>query len=177
MSYGVAIDPGLRGCGFAVFEIESRELVSASYVKNPTAGDDFEAARSMALSLHIAYATIKPAMPAPAMLWGECPRSYSAGKQKGDQNDLIHLAGFMYAIAHQFSGGSTLLTRYYPREWKGTIDADQMLDRIIERLSGDENARVRKAGALTHNVIDAVGIGLHALGRLAPKRVFGGING
>lgn len=175
MSYGVAVDPGLRGCGLAVFRLETKELAHASYVKNPSPGNDFEAARSMALSIQIAFLEATGAGKNPAIFWGECPRSYEAGKQKGDQNDIVHLAGFMYAIASAFGNTETTLTRYYPRDWKGTIDADAMLDRITKRLSAAERACVRSAGSLTHNITDAIGIGLHALGRLAPKRVFGGL--
>ncbi len=176
MRRGIAVDPGLRGCGLAIFDLDSKKLVHAEYVRNTERhGFDFVAARAMTLEIRKAVFAAFPGVgPLPERFWGECPLSYVAGSQKGDQNDLIHLAGFIYMIAGAFDGSA--LCQFTPREWKGTIEKDQMADRIIGRLDSEENARVRKAGALTHNIWDAVGIGLHALGRLERKRVFGGIN-
>lgn len=173
MRYGIAVDPGLRGCGLAFFDLDTKKLILAEYVRNTERhGFDFVAARAMTLQIRISV--VRFGMEQPERFWGECPVSYQAGAQKGDQNDLIHLAGFVYMIAGAFENSA--LCQYTPREWKGTIEKEQMADRIIGRLDAAENAAVRQAGVLTHNIWDAVGIGLHALGRLERKRVFGGIN-
>ena len=58
-----------------------------------------------------------------------------------------------------------------PRKWKGTINGDVMGRRILDRLSGDDRRAYEEgikpiAEGLQHNVLDAVGIGLFAQGRL-----------
>ncbi|NOJ83830.1 hypothetical protein [Myxococcus xanthus] len=62
----------------------------------------------------------------------------------------------------------------YPRDWKGSLDADAFIERIKQRIDAAEHLRVElpSYSSLHHNVWDAIGIGLHALGRLAPHRVF-----
>lgn len=98
----------------------------------------------------------------------EWPQVYSQGKSKGNPNDLLGLAGVDAAIA-------TILachTEYYlPREWKGQIDGDVMIKRIENRLFASEISTVVEFGHLTHNIMDAIGIGLHHLGRLSPRKV------
>lgn len=168
---GVAIDPGLRGCGVAVFNLEEKRLIRAEYVKNPcTSGNSATEARELRRAIDAMLSN--PCAGLHSRLWYEIPRSYVAGSQKGSQNDLIDLAGFMFAIACSPVFEGAALTRYFPRDWKGTLNADQMIERIEKRLSPAETAAVKDAGYLAHNVIDAVGIGLKALGRLEPKRVF-----
>lgn len=205
----VAVDPGLRGCGLAVFESRPVvyeasagldttpfELMHASYVLNPARhGFEFEAAREMADMLRRSVEAVLPTSINPRrfgyyavdQFFGECPVSYTAGSQKGSQNDLIHLAGFIYAIACLPLFSDASLKFYEPRQWKGTIEkgtaqvdkssgeitSDGMQARIMGRLSPAEVAKITRAGALTHNVIDAIGIGLKGLDRLEPRRVYG----
>ncbi len=54
------------------------------------------------------------------------------------------------------------------RSWKPPIPKEVMLPRIIARLTSAELARVDlpKAKSFRHDIWDAVGIGLHHLGRL-----------
>jgi hypothetical protein len=61
-----------------------------------------------------------------------------------------------------------------PRQWKGTVDKDVMIERIKTSLDLSEmkNVCLPKAKGLHHNVWDAIGIGLWASGRLSAKRVF-----
>jgi len=58
-----------------------------------------------------------------------------------------------------------------PDQWKASVPKSIMSDRIIARLSADEARQLSRdldsvAGALHHNVFDAVGIGLYATGRM-----------
>ncbi len=105
------------------------------------------------------------------MLLVEVPRSYDAGQQKGPQNDLIDLALVCAAIAGKV-GGDTEVVTYYPQEWKGSIKADTFTERILEALSNEEKQRIQRTGALDHNTIDAVGLGLKYLGRLERTRKY-----
>jgi len=66
------------------------------------------------------------------------------------------------------------VTTYYPRDWKGTADADEVVIPLIQsRITEIERSRVQLPSAsLAHNVWDGVGVGLKLLGRLEPRRVF-----
>lgn len=156
----VAIDPGLRGCGVAWFR--DGRLKEAAYVESrertARGADCFV---GMADAVHewrlnqdceYHYTVI------------ELPQVYQSKHQKGDQDDLVQLAGVVGAIC-QTSGDSVETVR--PREWKGTIAKEVMTRRIESRLDEDEKAAiVRWSAALDHNILDAVGIGLWYLGRL-----------
>jgi hypothetical protein len=65
---------------------------------------------------------------------------------------------------------------FLPREWKGTLDGDVMVERIKSRVDERpaERARVQfpQAQDKHHNVWDAIGVGLFVVGRLAPRKVF-----
>jgi hypothetical protein len=65
-----------------------------------------------------------------------------------------------------------------PREWKGTLNKDSMVVRIIEALNEDERrvyfAAVDKIPEGSHdNVADSIGIGLWKLGRLGRQNLTG----
>lgn len=109
----------------------------------------------------------------PFQLVIELPRVYAAAHQKGDQNDLIQLAGTVGMLGGFLPGVSSRRS-IYPRDWKGSLDADAFIERIKQRLDAAEHLRVElpSTSSLQHNVWDAIGIGLHALGRLAPHHVF-----
>ncbi|WP_338865154.1 hypothetical protein [Myxococcus stipitatus] len=109
----------------------------------------------------------------PHQLIIELPRVYAAACQKGDQNDLIQLSGVVGMLGGYLPNVATRRS-VYPRDWKGTLDAGAFIERIKQRLSPVEHLRVELLGAasLHHNVWDAIGIGLHALGRLSPRKVF-----
>ena len=109
----------------------------------------------------------------PFQLVIELPRVYPASHQKGDQNDLIQLAGVVGTLGGALSDVASRRS-IYPRDWKGSMDADVFIERIKQRLGAAEHLRVElpSCSSLHHNIWDAIGIGLHALGRLAPRRAF-----
>ena len=162
------IDPGSRGIGIALFR--DKTLFAAQYVKNPlTKGDGPESWRRMADAARD-WATDKTKLSSIQQVVIELPRVYPGPQQKGDQNDLIQIACVAAMIARSFPGAD--LTSYYPRDWKGNVPADLMLERIMAKLSNEEAERLISVGAKDHNAIDACGIGLHHLGRLKPTRIF-----
>jgi len=187
----ISLDPGIRGCGIAVFF--NKQLFEACYVPNPAkTGGDIEAVSLMAAELvdHVAYKWGNS--PGPIRLVVERPQVYQGGKQKGDPNDLLPLyaIGAALASALEQRGPIEDLREYLPREWKGTINPDEMTRRIRERLSKGEFEKVSlpnntcdkcrlhltdddcgKTTCLAHNIFDAVGIGLKYLGRLEPVKV------
>ncbi len=187
----LTLDPGIRGCGLAVFF--NRQLHEALYIPNPMRkGGDLAAVVSMAGELvdHVAYKWGNA--PGPITIVVERPQIYRDAKQKGDPNDLPPL----YAIAGALTaalgerGPIEAMHEYLPREWKGTLDPEEMARRVRERLSEGEFGKVQlpsntcdncrkrltdddccKTTCLAHNVFDAIGIGLKFLTRLEPVRI------
>lgn len=153
----VGIDPGVHFCGISHFY--QGKLEYAAYL--PT--DDM-------------FSFICDQLPVAYRYLIECPRIYPQARQKGDQNDLINLARVVGGLERWCEGKVEII---YPREWKGTVDADVMVKRIQERLSPEEKAKavLPSAKSKHHNVWDAVGIGLHGVGRLKQKRVYEFENG
>jgi hypothetical protein len=163
----VSVDPGVRGCGVALWQ-DAGPLDRAAYVVNPVRrGLDAAAALSMADAVF-------QWMPwQPKALVIECPRVYDATFQKGDQNtSIIPLTLVVGAIVGRCN---VPVTQYFPRDWKGTVDADTVCIPLIkERLSEIERSRVQLPSAedLAHNVWDGIGVGLKFLRRFEPNRVF-----
>lgn len=106
----------------------------------------------------------------------EWPQIYRASKSKGDPNDLIGIAGVAAALAALLP--SARVRSPTPAEWIGQVPKSTSGDpwssprggRIAARLSMAEISVVEPS----HDAIDAVGLGLWALGRLDRKRVFPG---
>lgn len=111
--------------------------------------------------------------PAPSLVLVEMPRVYPVSRQKGDPNDLLALARVVGRLQENFLAHAAEVRLVEPRTWKGTLAKEAMTQRIRGRLYPEELAVVAsaRAGRLEHNVVDAVGLGLHALGRLAPRKV------
>lgn len=176
----VALDPGLRECGVAIFDLASGELLAAGMPENPERKARGLAAWARMAAAVVGYvsACLEPLRAAGALgqvgVASECPQVYTAGKSKGDPNDLIELAGVVGRVAGGLRAASE--RSYLPREWKGTLDGDVMVERIKARVDERlvERARVQlpRAQDKHHNVWDAIGVGLHVVGRLAPRKVF-----
>ena len=85
---------------------------------------------------------------------------------KADPQDLLRLAYSAGAWSTIAKGRVQLVT---PRQWKGQVPKKIMNNRIYNRLDSGEQSVVDTGSstlAKRHNVLDSVGIGLHALGRL-----------
>lgn len=173
----LAVDPGIRGCGCAVFR--DGHLVDARYVVNPVRrGNDAAAAASMASWVFGELRRYKPdklALEWPVVYYERIKR----GEEKRDPNDLLALTGVDTGIAVLFSPATAYT--YRPAEWKGQLKKDAMLFRIqgrlgdgtLERNIAEDGASNAEGGEKTrgHNVWDAVGIGLYHLGRLDRVRI------
>lgn len=183
----VAVDPGLTACGVALFN-EHGYLTHAELAVNEVGTNADLPARWEGAALAVAETIARcssdafPLVAAGRLLVVEMPKVYPAARQKGDQNDLMNLAGAvasLFALVHH--ANRRLL---YPRDWKGTLDPDEMIERIAGKSNPDgqrvggrlfplEHLAVRlpSAKSLQHNVWDAVGIGLHVVGRLEDRKV------
>lgn len=171
MSRLLSVDPGIRGCGVALFVDDL--LGKAEYVRN-TCPKGNRAAEAESMAANIYYYAYKDLINDLAVEW---PRIYASrireGSSKEDPNDLLALAGVVSAVAGKLNVWST---SYCPSEWKGQLTKEACHERIKSRLTPIELAILEDASkaagkTYAHNVWDAVGIGLHHLGRLGKKRV------
>jgi hypothetical protein len=163
----LAVDPGIRGCGCALFEGD--QLRAAWYETNPIArGCSARVAAAMARQIKIGVLRRAPDVTHLAL---EMPVVRDARHSKGDPNDLIPLAAINGALCVVFSDAATI-EQYAPEQWKGQLDKQAMNARALGRLSLCERERITDAGALAHNVYDAIGLGLHFVGRLKPAKIY-----
>jgi len=173
----LAVDPGLLYPAASLFitgelQAASRVKVSGSASKLPIA----ERCRLVGQLIREWYdATKKPGDAwEPEVLVVEWPKIYTADKSEGDPNDLLGLAGINCAVATLFPHAKVLSP--IPREWTGNVKKSKSGDpwasprgiRIRSRLSDLEVSRVIPS----HDAVDAVGLGLWALGRFERRRVY-----
>lgn len=102
----------------------------------------------------------------------EIPQIYSITRSRGGlkgQNDLIDLSVEAGAVIGSLRHNAVLeVVKYRPREWKGQVPKDIMINRIQRAVSPGELAEVElpRRKDLQHNVWDGIGIGLKYWGRL-----------
>lgn len=137
----VAIDPGKHECGVAVFK-DDGDLVKA-----------FLLPREMRLDLECL--TVRAVVL-------EVMRVYPDRQgKKVPPNDLIDVATAGAVLAGRCASYYTEVIGVYPRDWKGTMDGDAMTRRIAAYVASEKwDDRISYAGAKTHNILDAIGIGL-----------------
>ena len=190
----LSVDPGVNFCGAALFN-PGGTLVAAKAIRGSGFKNDIAGLRKVAVDLYQwADFTAKRAwidgrcglgVSVLAMEW---PQVY-AGRQRGrkDPNNLLPLAALDGAIATKFFDTSTFAL-YLPHDWKGSKKANPTARWVLSRLSNEERAQVEDldafeaalaiaesenedVGHYVHNTVDAIGIGLHHLGRLGKRRV------
>jgi len=153
----VAFDPGLSsasGTGWARFH---QKLLYAAGVLIPVKGSLEDKLRDLARQAHTATNSTDTVVV-------EHMRIYPGPRQKGDQNDLIDLAVLEGMILGATNPAGIVLVS--ARTWKGNVPKDVMGKRILATLSELERETIEGKGKRMHNALDAVGIGLWALGRL-----------
>lgn len=153
----VSIDPGTRFTGYAWFE--DKRLVDCGVLKAkglyPMLIKCREYFKERETPLHYG-------MPLTII---EKPQVYTQRKMKGDANDLITIALVAGYCASFFEKSEFVL----PRTWKGTVDKDMMCTRVQNRWMNErerellESKRIPKS--YVNNTLDAIGIGMHHLGR------------
>lgn len=98
----------------------------------------------------------------------EVPQVYSQRHWKGDPNDLVDVALAAGIVIGRTHAGAVLTTR--PHEWKGNVPKAVHQLRVLALLDTSERDILDGCGVVRsklHNVVDAVGLGLWALGRTA----------
>lgn len=158
--FTLAIDPGLKCLGWALFQGKTLTVCGVSRSKNN-------------LDLGACIKDHQDAMIDAPHRWMlqraeaviERPQIYPTAQQKGDQNDLVAIA----MVACATVGGLCDSVRFaFPREWKGQMPKD-VSHRLIDKRLSEAEKEVRdtlpKAKTILHNGLDAIGIGLWAVGR------------
>jgi hypothetical protein len=156
----LAVDPGLRGTGWAVFERAALALCGCA------AGG---AGSLRERAARIADGVLRAVPMQIETLIIERPQVYAQRKQRGDPNDLVDMGILVGVLMQALDPDHARLV--LPRDWKGTIPkAEKLGDYIVHKRSlrfllPSERRRYEAAleqlpGDLRHNVADAVGIGL-----------------
>lgn len=153
MKVNVSIDPGVKGCGLAIwFE---KNLVHAEYTGalGGQAHPLFESIPGLVKALEgVEIDTIVI----------EKPKVYNAAQQMGDQRDLINLAITVGAAGYALADKAEVVLIVEPWEWKMQTPKAISNKRTKAALMPEEHAMVQlpSAASLHHNVWDAIGIGL-----------------
>lgn len=168
LPWTLAIDPGLRLCGVAMFE--GTALNSAWLVKNTSKTERGpEAWFAMAERVLASWLKRTPARgQLVANLIIEVPQVYWRSSKGGRAADLIELAGVVGAV----STACPVMARrhFYPAVWKGQVPKEVHNKRVLKHLTEKEHGFMEPVSAsLRHNQIDAVGLGLYHLGRMPRK--------
>lgn len=173
----LSIDPGTRGCGAAWWF--DGKLAGATYIENPS--DKGIGPRECADMAHAVHKWWSSQWYDPYVLALEIPQIYqrAAGKSKGDPNKIMPLFGIGAALAALFP--VTVVHFGTPHDWKGGVKKPKSVKepypikaKVIDRLSDEEERTVAwpTNGKKEWDVVDAVGIGLHHLGRFERHRAF-----
>lgn len=179
----LTLDPSIRSTGAALF-IGPRLVAAARLIVEPEPGES-RGMRAKRMQQEIIAWVVESGL-RPTTLVYEWPQIYAVGKGKGDPNDVLGLlavgaevsGALGYLLAHTATNATLSVYTPLPSEWtcgtkkatKGDPWASTRGFRVKSRLTEIEASLIPKS----HDVIDAVGIGLHQLGRFEPVRVFPG---
>lgn len=164
MSHLLAIDPSLRGTGWACFR--NGMLVNCGVVEGPANTTRITAVQC-----------IWHDMPTMAG-WGEddqvvleFPRIYPKGRGQTDHvdpNDLLWVA----AVAGACAAHGVPVHHYYPSDWKGQSKKEKTLRLVLQACNSVERDVIEQVkGWKRHNAVDAVGIGMYHLKRIGKNLV------
>ena len=157
----IAIDPGLRVCGVAVFNAAG-ELTSAC-VSEVSYEPEEEIDRALSWALMVeAVAAGLPQIFGDTHLVLELQEIYTHRKG-ADPNDLLDLAGVVGGLATRWPNENVF--SYLPKVWKGQVPKPTMSERVKTWLKPGELQRVDlpKAKKKQHDVWHAVGLGVYHL--------------
>jgi len=151
----VAIDPGLRGSGVAIFingQLQSAYYVEVDEMRERGPNVWRQSGAAVVASLTAANTNV-------TTLVLECPQVYPEHRSRSD--DLIQLAGVVGSIATAVP--ARRVVGLYPREWTKRVPKEERHARLKKQLQPGEALRIQEASwkSLTHNVLDAVGLGLY----------------
>lgn len=166
MSHLLAVDPSLRGTGWACFRhgllVNCGVIVGDANLSNIQAVQHIW--RNMPTMSHFGEGD-------EVVL--EFPRIYPKGHKSKetdriDPNDLLWVA----AVAGAFSAHALNLMSYYPSDWKGQSKKEKTLRLVLQACTPSERAVIESVtGWKRHNAVDAVGIGMYHLKRIGKNLI------
>lgn len=155
----IAVDPGLRHCGIAYFY--KGILGYAGLVRNPET--TARGARAWIAMARAVAARIQRFDWEKGVV--EDQEQYEGASNRVNRADLTELAHVAGAVALVLGARGSDVESPLPKQWKGQLPKDVCNRRIEAKLTPLEAVVIEREGALTHNIIDAVGLGLWALKR------------
>lgn len=168
----IALDPSLTKTGIAVFKGE--KLIEAGHIKPPKEAKNFPLPYRLAtIADEICHAFLDSESKHFACAL-EYPQIYTASKAKGDPNKLAMLCALCGAVSSLLIvSGACQVLYYKPAQWagqvpkfeKGNTKKSPRAQRIYARLSDKERVIFDGLKNSDHDAIDAIGIGMHYLGR------------
>jgi hypothetical protein len=186
MSFLLSLDPGVTCPGAAVFHIETERLVAARYFRGPGFKGDAKniaaIAQDVATWARVSSELRGGGVSAVAFEW-MVMRGRDGAKNVKSLAPVWTMGGYVAGML-----APAVPTIYEPGTWKGSKKTNPTAAWVISRLAAEERRHVedlpefelalvradsvcKDVTHLAHNAIDAVGIGLHHLGRLGPRRV------
>lgn len=164
----LAIDGGLSGTGLALFERDANRLLQPARIEVFTPKKSLPyMQKAQQIVDFISFEFINPRMGPRVACHGvmEFPdyqsgAERSMGWKKGDLQKLTYLIGVLTAAIPW-----TRITHVFPRDWKGQLPKNVVEQRLRRDLGDDV---CRRLDVRTHGW-DALGIGLHVLGRFGPE--------
>lgn len=168
----LAADPSIRSPGVALFADDV--LIAAAALEVPPA-EPMALRAALAARAIVGWSAVRHVRQVDLVVV-EWPQWYATGKSQGDPNDLAGLAGVGAAVAALLPYAEVRAP--VPRDWIGGLPKSTRGDpwasprgaRVRSRLSAAEIELV----PAQHDAIDAVGLGLWALGRFERRRVLPG---
>lgn len=175
----LSVDPGTRVCGVAWWR--GGDLCGATVVHNPLDVEKAGPRECATIAREIATWWKGVYGDYPDVLALEVPQIYqrAAGKSKGDPNKIMPLFGVGAALAALFPEAEVRFGT--PHDWKGGVKKPKNVKepyaiqvRVLERLTEAEKKQIAWPTSIkqTYDVVDAIGIGLHHLGRFERRRIF-----
>lgn len=161
----IAIDPGVHSMAIAVFNDGGALQDAWNEPSSPPASVSLDMLLEGWGSPSLRLSSRLQRVSAPRIV-GERQVVYPGARgMKTNPNDLLDLAmcsgAFYGALCTELRMGLRVVE---PAEWKAQVPKDVTRRRIETLLSPSEKAVIKKGGEM-HNVYDAIGIGLFALGR------------
>lgn len=160
----LAVDPGVRACGWALFEYDSHcKLIECDLVQSVSVAYPTDIPHFMDMSILLSR------IPCNRFIV-ERPQLYRERRQKGRQEDLARLLVLCGVLCGMRQYGELVL----PHDWKGGVPKpDPVSDigsyivhrRNQEALGKDYLPKAVPPGK-AHNVADAVGLGLWRIRQL-----------
>jgi len=162
IDYLLSIDPSVRATGCALWK--DGQLVDVAIIRTQATQPTLAPAtwRYITHQMHL-WVGVR----APSLMASERPVHHKGSGRKSDPETLLALAMLVGALATSYPCHTQLKTK---AQWAGTAPKEIVCQRVLARLTPAEAQTLHDTyngpPHLLHNVLDAVGVGLHALGRM-----------